>query len=398
MAALPHFGRTGLCQWRRGTQRHRDTQRLDCRTNPGSAAQRLSQATRDASDRDHARTAFSQLRPASGGKRALEVCFLGSRRRDCAGAQRCLLGEKPVSDSIRIRIIPEALTQAAEYEARQLSVVEIPFGESRRWETEHGAEILRRPAIRDVYIAINTMRGPLCDVRVRRALNYAVDMPTILRTVIGGRGIQAAGALPPGILGYDSTRAPYQHDPAKARQLLAEAGYAKGFPLKLWRTAREQYSRIAQALQQQLGEVGITVEIVERDASSARAAARAGETDLFLTDWYADYPDPENFNYPLFYSGSKGAGGNYAYFQDTSLDSLILRARSTLNADEKARLAREIEKADCRRSPWIFCYFPVDWWARRNPRSPGGNPGHLQWPALEQGSDQSKKVNESKCR
>lgn len=274
-------------------------------------------------------------------------------------------GEKPVSDSIRIRIIPEALTQAAEYEARQLSVVEIPFGESRRWETEHGAEILRRPAIRDVYIAINTMRGPLRDVRVRRALNHAVDMPTILRTVIGGRGIQAAGALPPGILGYDSTRAPYQHDPAKARQLLAEAGYAKGFPLKLWRTAREQYSRIAQALQQQLGEVGITVEIVERDASSARAAARAGETDLFLTDWYADYPDPENFNYPLFYSGSKGAGGNYAYFQDTSLDSLILRARSTLNADEKARLAREIDQRVFDAAPWIFCYFPVDWWARR---------------------------------
>ncbi|MEP7325436.1 MAG: ABC transporter substrate-binding protein, partial [Gemmatimonadota bacterium] len=210
-------------------------------------------------------------------------------------------GTVPATDTLRIRIIPEALTQAAEYEAGQLSVVEIPFGESRRWETEHGPEILKRPAIRDVYIAINTTRGALKDVRVRRALNYAVDMPTILATVIGGRGIQAAGSLPPGIMGYDSARAPYAHDPARARQLLAEAGYAKGFSLKLWRTAREQYARIAQAVQQQLGEVGITVEIVERDASSARAAARNGEADLFLTDWYADYPDPENFNYPLFY-------------------------------------------------------------------------------------------------
>jgi peptide/nickel transport system substrate-binding protein/oligopeptide transport system substrate-binding protein len=274
-------------------------------------------------------------------------------------------GTRPAADSIRIRIIPEALTQAAEYEAGQLSVVEIPFGESRRWESQHGAEILKRPAIRDTYIAINTTRGPLRDVRVRRALNHAVDMPTILRTVLGGRGLQAAGALPPGILGYDSTRAPYAHDPALARRLLAEAGYPRGFSLKFWRTAREQYSRIAQAVQQQLWEVGITVEIVERDASSARAAARNGEADLFLTDWYADYPDPENFNYPLFYSGSKGAGGNYAFLSDPALDSMILRARATLDRGEKERLSREIDQRVFEAAPWIFAYFPVDWWARQ---------------------------------
>jgi ABC-type transport system substrate-binding protein len=274
-------------------------------------------------------------------------------------------GTKPAADSIRIRIIPEALTQAAEYEAGQLSVVEIPFGESRRWESEHGTEILKRPAIRDVYIAINTTRGPLKDVRVRRALNHAVDMPTILRTVIGGRGLQAAGALPPGTLGHDSTRAPYAHDPALARRLLAEAGYGNGFPLKFWRTSREQYSRIAQAVQQQLGEVGITVEIVERDASSARSAARNGEADLFLTDWYADYPDPENFNYPLFYSGSKGSGGNYAFLDNPALDSMILRARSTLDLAEKERLSREIDQRVFDLAPWIFAYFPVDWWARQ---------------------------------
>lgn len=274
-------------------------------------------------------------------------------------------GTKAAADTLRIRIIPEALTQAAEYEAGQLSVVEIPFGESRRWESEHAGEILKRPAIRDVYIAINTTRGPLKDVRVRRALNHAVDMPTILRTVVGGRGLQAAGSLPPGILGYDSTRAPYAHDPALAKRLLAEAGYGNGFSLKFWRTAREQYSRIAQAVQQQLGEVGITVEIVERDASSARAAARNGETDLFLTDWYADYPDPENFNYPLFYSGSKGAGGNYAFLSDPALDAKILRARSTLDPVEKERLSREIDQQVFDLAPWIFAYFPVDWWARR---------------------------------
>lgn len=274
-------------------------------------------------------------------------------------------GPRAEADSLRIRIIPEPLTQAAEYEAGRLSVVEIPFGESERWEQRHGPEIHRRPALRDLYIAINTTRGPLRDVRVRRALNYAVDIPTILQTVIGGRGIPAAGALPPGIPGYDSTRAPYGHDPAKARQLLREAGYPNGFSLQLWRTQRTELARVAQAVQQQLGAVGIKVEIVERDASAARAAARKGDTDLFLTDWYADYPDPEDFNYPLFYSGNRGTGGNYAFFSNPAVDSLILLARSTQDEPDKIRLSREIDQRVFDAAPWIFCYFPVDMWAER---------------------------------
>lgn len=274
-------------------------------------------------------------------------------------------GGPPRMDSLRIRIIPEPLTAAAEYEAGRLSVVEIPVGETRRWEERHGAELQRRPALRDAYIAINTTRGPLRDVRVRRALNLAVDVPTLLATVMAGRGVRAAGAIPPGIAGYDSTRAPYRHDPAAARRLLAEAGLGGGFALKLWRTPRAEQARIAQAVQQSLGEIGVRVEIVERDAASARAAARNGEADLFLTDWYADYPDPENFNYPLFYSRNQGPGGNYAFFADPALDSLILRARATTSEREKAALAREIDRRVFEAAPWIFLWFPTDLWALR---------------------------------
>jgi peptide/nickel transport system substrate-binding protein/oligopeptide transport system substrate-binding protein len=182
---------------------------------------------------------------------------------------------------------------------------------------------------------------------------------------MAGRGVRAAGAIPPGIAGYDSTRKPYAYDPAAAKRLLAEAGYAKGFGLKLWRSQRPEYSRIAQAVQQSLGQVGVTVEIVERDAASTRAAARKGEADLFLTDWYADYPDPENFTYPLFHSRNQGTGGNYAFFSDPVLDSLILRARSTPDETEKATLAREIDRRVFEAAPWVFLWFPVDLWAVR---------------------------------
>jgi peptide/nickel transport system substrate-binding protein/oligopeptide transport system substrate-binding protein len=272
-------------------------------------------------------------------------------------------GGAPASDSLRIRIIPEALTQAAEYESGRLSVVEVPFGETQLWEARRPAELQRRSALRAFYIAINTTRGPLRDVRVRQALNHAVDVPTILANLAGGRGTLAAGSLPPGIAGYDSTRMRYSYDPGLARRLLAEAGYARGFGLQLWRSQRPEYARIAQAMQQDLAAIGVQVEIVERDASSARAAARKGEADLFLTDWYGDYPDAENFNYPLFYSGNRGPGGNLAFLADPVLDSLILRARVTSDTVEKLRLDRRIDAMVFETAPWIFCWFPVDMWA-----------------------------------
>jgi ABC-type transport system substrate-binding protein len=274
-------------------------------------------------------------------------------------------GGAPKSDTLRIRIIPEPLTQAAEYEAGHLSVVEVPVGETRRWEKTQPDVLQRRPALKDLYVAINTSRGPLKDVRVRRALNHAVDVPTLLNTVFAGRGVRAAGALPPGIVGYDSTRAPYSYDPAEARRLLAAAGHPNGFSVKLWRTQRAELARLAQSIQQNLNEVGIRTEIVERDASSARAAVRNGEADLFLTDWWADYPDPENFNYPLFHSRNKGPGGNYAFLADPELDAMIVRARTTTNEAEKQRLAREIDARVFQLAPWIFLWFPVDVWAAR---------------------------------
>ncbi|MCU0621295.1 MAG: ABC transporter substrate-binding protein, partial [Gemmatimonadales bacterium] len=192
----------------------------------------------------------------------------------------------------------------------------------------------------------------------------------LLDRVMAGRGSRAAGAIPPGVPGHDSTLAPYPFDPARARALLAEAGYPDGFALKLWRSQRTELARIAQSVQQSLAEVGIEVEIVQRDASSARAAVRKGEADLFLTDWYADYPDAENFTYPLFHSRNAGTGGNYAFLADSLIDSLTVRLRTTTDDDEKLRLARQADARLHELAPWIFLWVPVDLWAR-NPRVEG---------------------------
>jgi len=273
-------------------------------------------------------------------------------------------GTPPEADTLSVRIVPEPLTQAAEFEAGRLSVVEIPFSETRRWEAQRPAWLRRKPALRVTYVALNNRRGPLRDPRVRQAINHAVNVPEILQTIWGGRGLVARGAIPPSLPGGDTTRAGYHHDPAEARRLLAAAGLANGLDLQLWRTGTNvALGRVCQAIQADLEAVGIRVTIVVRDASSQREAARQGEADMAILDWYADYPDGDNFLYPLFHSSSFGPGGNYAFYADPVTDSLIVTARRTLDDAVRTALYRTIDERVYRSAPWLYLWFPVDLWA-----------------------------------
>lgn len=273
-------------------------------------------------------------------------------------------GGAPAMDTLVVRIIPEPLTQAAEFEAGRLSAFSVPFGETARWRREHADWLLEKPALRVVYVALNNRRGPLKDPRVRRALNYAVNVPEILATVYAGRALTAHGAIPPALCGSDTSRTGYRYDPAEAQRLLAEAGYPRGFDVQLWRTASNvELSRVAQAIQAALAKVDVRVELVERDASSQREAARKGETDMVILDWWADYPDADNFLYPLFHSASFGPGGNYAFYSDPVTDSLIVLARRTTEDAARSALYRQIDERVYRAAPWLYLWFPVDLWA-----------------------------------
>src|SRR5260370_13476268 len=174
------------------------------------------------------------------------------------------------------------------------------------------------------------------------------------------------GDITPGLAGSDSTRRGYAYDPGAARALMVGAGYPNGMEGRLGRTGTNvELSRVAQAIQAQRAGVGVRVELVERDASSQREAARKGEADMVILDWWADYPDADNFLYPLFYSGSFGPGGNYAFYSDALTDSLVLRARSTTDDAVRTALYRQTDERVYRAAPWLYLWFPTDLWAKR---------------------------------
>jgi ABC-type transport system substrate-binding protein len=236
-------------------------------------------------------------------------------------------------------------------------------GKSWQVDPEKKKLLTSAPALRFWYVAINTTRGPLKDVRVRQALNYAVDVSTTLSQVMAGRGAVANGVVPPILGGFDPNRKPYPHDVAKARQLLSAAGYPNGIDVELWAATTDQSPRLSQTIQANLAEAGIRAKIVQRDAPSMRAAARNGQTDLALKEWWADYPDAENFLYPLLHSKNKGVGGNVSFYSSAKFDALVDQAHREQDEAKRNSLYIQADQLQFDDAPMIYLFFYKDLYA-----------------------------------
>ena len=266
---------------------------------------------------------------------------------------------RPKSDSLMARIVPEPSTAVAEFESGNVDVLYVPEGETRNWEQtdEKKAMLESAPALRVFYVAINTTRGPLADKRVRQALNYAVDAKGILDGIVSGRGNLAAGVIPPALPGGDSTRKGYSRDLVKAKQLLADAGFPNGIDVELWSSQTPPFPRIAQTIQAYLKEANVRVTLVQRDASSMREAARAGKTDMALKDWFADYPDAENFLYPLLHTANRGVGGNVSFYSNPQFDKLVNDARREQDEAKRTVLYKQADALEYDDAPMIYLFF-----------------------------------------
>jgi len=271
---------------------------------------------------------------------------------------------RPAMDGIEIRIIPETTTIIAEFERGNLDWVdmnEFPRPEFQRFAANPAWErqIHRRPALITYFLALNNEMEKFGDARVRRALNYAIDVAGISEVIYPSEMILSHGPVPPGLPGYRDDGEPYGYDPERARELLDEAG-VEGLEFDVYFRALALNQRFLEAVQANLADVGVTMNLRQRDWTAVRQSMERGELDAFLSNWYADYPDAENFLYPLFHSGMIGAGGNAARYRNAEVDSLILAARRTLDAAERIRLYEEADRRVFEDAPWIFTVHPVD--------------------------------------
>jgi peptide/nickel transport system substrate-binding protein/oligopeptide transport system substrate-binding protein len=200
-------------------------------------------------------------------------------------------------------------------------------------------------------------------------MNMAIDRQHILNTVFEKRGILATGPIPPALWKSGNVgRKGYSYDPEKAKALIREAG-ASGATIRIYITAEPEVLDIVEVIQRYLKNVGLNAQITQLDWSAFKHAVNLGEPDAFWLSWWADYPDPENFLFPLFYSGSVGPAGNRTRCLDPDLDRLIEKAQHTMDERERYRLYRKADEQVVRDAPWVFMwhradYFVVQPWVR----------------------------------
>jgi len=268
-------------------------------------------------------------------------------------------GGPPAAESLRARIIQEPSTSVAEFESGTVDILLVPAGETQYWEEDESRRdmLMSVPALQLVYVAINTTRGPLRDPRVRRAINLAIDRRLLVQRLVSGRGRLAAGVIPPSLPGADTLRAPYPFDTVQAKRLLTDAGYPGGFDTELWVGSNPVYGRMAQTIQAYLNKVRIRTKLIQRESAAAREAARNGQADMYIKDWYADYPDAENFLYPLLHSANKGVGGNVSFFANAAFDRIVAESRREPDEARRNELYRQADSLAFVEAPMVFLYF-----------------------------------------
>ena len=278
----------------------------------------------------------------------------------------------PYLDHIHERFGIDPLNSMMMYETGELGISDIPTADFVRitHTPKYAPYIVKRAQIAIFYLSLNCEMPPFTDIRVRQAMNYAINRPRILQ-LINNQGIVAKSVLPPGMPGYDPKMQGYPYDPARARELLREAGYANGFDTVLWipgdRSA-EQNTRIAEGIQQDLKAVGVRLEIKSVTFAVLQdAVAREKTVPMSIDDWYQDFPDPSDFLDVLLNSkqARPTAGNNNAFYKSKAMDSLLNRAASMMNPAKRLDLYRQANRLALHDAPWVFLFYPMRYELRR---------------------------------
>jgi len=249
-------------------------------------------------------------------------------------------------------------TQFLMFEKGELDAAENLAAADYLWVIEQPAwqpYVHSAPQMNAFGIRMNVREKPFDDRRVRQALNYALDKQHTVK-LLNGAAVASHGVLPPGMFGRDDTLKPYPHDPAKARALLAEAGYPHGFEIDYVTISDEEGETTAASIQADLAEVGVRVHITPMSLSAYVSAVSRPDGPAFsIASWVADYPDPSNFLDPRFHSRAIGST-NDSYYANPELDAVLDAAHAEADPARRAAMYHRAERILYDDAPWVWNY------------------------------------------
>ena len=259
-------------------------------------------------------------------------------------------GPKPKLDVLVFSITKDPAVRLAKLRANECQVAPYPSpADLPSIKDDPKLQMQSQPGLNIGYLALNTQKKPFDDVRVRRAINMAIDKKAILEAVYQGAGQPAKNLIPPTMWSYDEAVEDFKYDPAAAKALLAEAGLPDGFETDLWampvqRPYNPDAKRIAELMQSDLAKIGVKARIVSYEWGEYRKRAQQGEHQMALLGWTGDNGDPDNFFVPLAgCAAARPGGGNIAKWCDKEFDALVNKAATLPGQGERAKLYQQAQ-------------------------------------------------------
>jgi ABC-type transport system substrate-binding protein len=243
-------------------------------------------------------------------------------------------GGEPKISGLSFNIVPEEATRVFQLEAGESDVIfNVPPTDVARLERSNKVDVLIADSIRVIYGGMSTHKPPFDNVKVRQAFNYAIDQQLIVDYILEGFGTVTDSIIAPLTTGYYSTGG-YPHDPERAKELLAEAGYPQGLTVNFW-TPNGRYLKdyeTSLVMQQMLAEAGINAELQIMEWGAYISAifdvnAETAEAELYLLGWAPSTGDADWVLRPLFSSEHfPPLGDNASFYANPALDEAIRKA------------------------------------------------------------------------
>lgn len=273
----------------------------------------------------------------------------------------------PELPGVVIKVIPDTETQTMMFESGELDLLDLDFvtDATDRFLETYPDQIVQGPRVGITYFTMNFNIEPFQDVKVRQAMQMAIDRQAILDALYGGRGQVEHGIYPFGLIGFHEGQTKISYDPEGAKVLLAEAGYGDGFTMELAAdaSASDTVTMALEIIKEQLAAVGINAEIKNYDESTWLETRKAGELGSFMSTWTADFNDPENFIYTFFGNEEKTKIRSINY-PDTAVMARVSGARGIVNEDERLAEYQALEeKLIHEDAAWVPMYSRMHLWA-----------------------------------
>ncbi|KQU86661.1 peptide ABC transporter substrate-binding protein [Variovorax sp. Root318D1] len=270
-------------------------------------------------------------------------------------------GGKAKIDDLVFAITPDASVRWAKLQKGECHVMPYPNpADLDAIRKDPNVQVLEQPGLNVGYLSYNTTKKPFDDVRVRKAINMAINKKAIIDGVYLSTGVAAKNPIPPTMWSYNDAVKDDPYDPEAAKKLLAQAGFPDGFSTDLWampvqRPYNPNAKRIAELMQADLAKINVKAEIKSFEWGEYRKRLQAGEHQMGMLGWTGDNGDPDNFLYTLLgcASAKSASGSNISKFCYQPYEDLVLKAKSTTKQADRDALYKKAQVIFKEQAPWF---------------------------------------------